>query len=70
MQELLDHQLIASAQLFDEYRGAQVPPGKKSLSISVSFQAPNRTLSEKDVSKARKRILARLKRSVGAELRT
>ena len=70
MREVIAHPLVASGQLFDEYRGSQVPPGKKSLSISVSFQAPDRTLTDKDVSKARKKILARLSRTVGAELRS
>ena len=63
------HPLVASARVFDEYVGDQVSEGKKSLAISVSFQAPDRTLTDRDVAKAREKIMARLARSLGAELR-
>lgn len=64
-----EHPLVASVRLFDEYRGAQVPPGKKSLSMSVSFQAPDRTLTDKEVTKTRNKLIKKLRERVGAELR-
>ena len=36
--------LLVDVRLFDVYRGGQVPPGKKSLAYSLTFQAPDRTL--------------------------
>jgi len=61
--------LVRSARLFDVYSGPQVPPGKKSLAFSVSYQAPDHTLTDEEVKRQRERLLARLRQDVGAELR-
>ncbi len=61
--------LLADVRLFDVYRGGQVPAGKKSLAYSLTFQAPDRTLTAEDTAKARQKIVARLEREVGAVLR-
>jgi phenylalanyl-tRNA synthetase beta chain len=65
--------LVRSVSVFDVYRGPPVPKGKKSLALSVAFQAADHTLNEKDpneVERERKRIVERLKRELGAELRS
>jgi phenylalanyl-tRNA synthetase beta chain len=61
--------LVSSVRLFDVYSGPQVPPGKKSLAFSVSYQAEDHTLTDKEVRKQQERILARLRHEVGAVLR-
>jgi phenylalanyl-tRNA synthetase beta chain len=61
--------LLQEVHLFDLYEGQQVPQGKKSLAYHLTFQAPNRTLKDKDVQKVRQRILAQLERELGAKLR-
>jgi phenylalanyl-tRNA synthetase beta chain len=61
--------LVASAEIFDEYTGEQLPPGKKSLAISVSYQAPDRTLTDEDASREQARLLRSLKARFGADLR-
>ncbi len=61
--------LVARADLFDVYEGAPLPEGKRSLAYAVQFQAPDRTLTEAEVADARRRIIRRLEREVGAELR-
>jgi phenylalanyl-tRNA synthetase beta chain len=63
------HELVAAAQVFDVYEGDRIPAGKKSLAFSVTYQSPERTLTDDDVAKAQRAILARLKNEVGAELR-
>ena len=35
--------------LFDVYRGDQVGGGKKSLAFSLTYQAPDRTLTDAEV---------------------
>ncbi len=62
--------LIARAVLFDIYEGEQVPPGKKSFAIRLVFQAPDRTLTDTEVSGVQEKLLARLQSSVGAALRS
>lgn len=61
--------LIDRVTLFDVYRGDQIAKGKKSLAYAISFQAADRTLSDSDVTKVREKIIARLKREIGAEVR-
>ncbi len=62
--------LVCSVAVFDLYTGPPVPPGKKSLAFSVSYQAPDHTLTDAEVERERERILARLKRELGATLRS
>ncbi len=61
--------LVREARLFDVYQGEQVPAGKKSLAYALTYQATDRTLSDKDVEKTRKRLIKRLEQTLGASLR-
>jgi phenylalanyl-tRNA synthetase beta chain len=60
---------VREARVFDVYRGGQIPAGRKSVAIAVSFQASDRTLSDEDASAMRDRIVAALRDRFGAELR-
>ncbi len=62
--------MLHDVRLFDVYRGAQIPEGKKSLAYALTYQALNRTLTDKEVNKLRARIQRRLQKELGAELRT
>ena len=57
-------------QLFDVYRGDQVPMGKKSLTFAVTMQAPDRALSEAEVAKVRERVRQTLTKRIKATLRS
>jgi phenylalanyl-tRNA synthetase beta chain len=61
--------LLAGLTLFDVYRGAQVGAGKKSLAYGLTYQAPDRTLTDAEVAKARARIVRKLSEELGATLR-
>jgi phenylalanyl-tRNA synthetase beta chain len=61
---------LTKVQLFDIYRGQQVGQGKKSLAFSLTYIAPDRTLTDKDVGKLRKRIITLLDTELGAVLRS
>ncbi|HET9674063.1 MAG TPA: phenylalanine--tRNA ligase subunit beta [Gaiellaceae bacterium] len=54
---------------FDVYRGEQAGPGKKSIAFAVSFQSPERTLSDEDAAGLRRRIVEALEQRFGAVLR-
>ncbi len=69
VEEILAHPLASSASVFDEYQGEPIPEGKKSLAVSISYQAPDRTLTDADVKRAREKIVSRLSAKFGAELR-
>jgi phenylalanyl-tRNA synthetase beta chain len=57
---------VVSVRPFDEYRGSPLPAGKKSLAFALSFQAPDRTLTDEEVDKAIDRLLRQLERQYGA----
>jgi phenylalanyl-tRNA synthetase beta chain len=43
--------LLELARAFDEYRGAQVPEGRKSIAFTLTFRSPERTLTDAEVDK-------------------
>ena len=53
-------ELIRDARLFDLYRGPSIPSGTKSLAYALTYQADDRTLTDKEVDKAHKKIEDRL----------
>jgi phenylalanyl-tRNA synthetase beta chain len=61
--------LMAGLRLFDVYRGDSIPPGTKSLAYALTYQAPDRTLTDKEVDKAHKKIEDRLTHVLKAQVR-
>jgi len=62
--------LVRSVVLFDVYQGEQVGAGKKSLAYRLTYQANDRTLTDREVAKLRGKITRRLERELGATLRS
>jgi phenylalanyl-tRNA synthetase beta chain len=60
---------LESLTLFDVYEGPQVGPGKRSLAYRLAFRAPDRTLTDADVSKVRAKIVRGLEREAGVTIR-
>ena len=61
--------LVEAVELFDIYTGDQIPAGSKSLAFRVYYRSPDRTLTDRDVEKARRGIVRRLESQFGATLR-
>lgn len=61
---------LAKVQLFDTYRGAQLGAGKKSLAFNLTYIAPDRTLTDKEVQKLREKIIYLLDEKLDAKLRS
>jgi phenylalanyl-tRNA synthetase beta chain len=61
--------LLADLRLFDLYRGESIPAGTKSLAYALTYQAADRTLVDKEVDKAHKKIEDRLKHVLKARIR-
>lgn len=61
--------LLKRAELFDLYRGSSIPSGTKSLAYALTYQADDRTLTDKEVDKAHQKIEARLKHVLKAQIR-
>jgi phenylalanyl-tRNA synthetase beta chain len=66
--EAAGHEL-REMRAFDVYRGEQVGEGRKSIAFAVTFQADDRTLSDRDAARLRKAIVDALGERFGAELR-
>jgi phenylalanyl-tRNA synthetase beta chain len=62
--------VVTEVRLFDVYRDEKIGPGKKSLAYSLTYQAENKTFSDKEVAGMRSRILHRLEQELGAVLRS
>jgi phenylalanyl-tRNA synthetase beta chain len=60
---------LRQVAVFDEYRGEQTGPGKRSLAFRVAFGSPDRTLTDADAAALRERIVAALGHKFGAVLR-
>jgi phenylalanyl-tRNA synthetase beta chain len=59
-------ELLASAEVFDLYRGEQVGEGRKSLALRLSFRAPDRTLTDAEVAERRDAIAVEVAKLGGA----
>ena len=44
--------------MFDQYTGAPIPEGKKSLAYSISYRAPDRTLTDAEVNRVHEQVVA------------
>ena len=60
---------LEDVKLFDVYRGGKLGAGKKSVAYSITFRAPDRTLTDEEIISAMNRILKALNESCGAEIR-
>jgi phenylalanyl-tRNA synthetase beta chain len=61
--------LLRGVRLFDLYHGDNIPAGKKSLAYALTYQAMDRTLNEKEIEKAHKKVEDRLKHVLKAQIR-
>ncbi len=60
---------IASIEATDLFRGKNVPAGKYSLLVRVTFQSREATLAEAQISDYSGKIIAALEKNLGAQLR-
>jgi len=55
---------------FDLYKGEHLPADKKGLSVTICYQAFDRTLLEEEVNRYQEIVIALLAEKLGAQLRT
>ncbi|HEX3026698.1 MAG TPA: phenylalanine--tRNA ligase subunit beta [Clostridia bacterium] len=60
--------VLERIELFDIYKGKQIPDGKKSVAFSVTMRAADRTLTDEEADSVMKKIF-RLLEKMGAALR-
>ncbi|MGI6777248.1 MAG: phenylalanine--tRNA ligase subunit beta [Acetivibrionales bacterium] len=61
--------ILEEIELFDVYKGKQVPEGMKSVAYSIRFRALDRTLRDEEVNKVMDKIIKDLKEKLDVQLR-
>jgi phenylalanyl-tRNA synthetase beta chain len=64
-----DKALVADVELFDLYAGENLGPGKKSLAITVTLQPTDKTLTDEEIAAVSQKIVAKVEKATGGELR-
>ena len=62
-------ELLHGASFVDEYRGKQVPEGKKSLTLRLSIGSKEKTLTSSEIEEVASNVLSKIAKRFGAELR-
>jgi len=60
---------LREVRFLSDYRGDQIPAGKKSVAFAVAFQSPERTLTDDDAARLRQAIVEALAEQFDATLR-
>ncbi|WP_336987512.1 phenylalanine--tRNA ligase subunit beta [Altererythrobacter aquiaggeris] len=63
-----DKSIIVSARIFDDFRGAGVPDGKKSLAVEVTLQPGEKSFADVDLKAVTEKVMSAAAK-LGAELR-
>lgn len=61
--------LLTDVEIFDVYRGKQIPEGKKSMAFRLIFQSPERTLKEEEINNLMNMIISAVSKDYDAKLR-
>lgn len=64
-----DKKLLKRVELFDVYEGKNLPTGKKSYAVNFILQDETKTLTDKQIDALMTKLIANLKKKLGAELR-
>ena len=64
------NELLHGASFVDEYRGKQVPEGKKSLTARLTIGSKEKTLTSAEIEEVANTVLKKLTKRFGAELRS
>jgi phenylalanyl-tRNA synthetase beta chain len=64
-----NRQVVDRVELFDEYTGAPIPEGKKSLAYSIAYRAADRTLTDDEVNRLHQALLADLRATLPVDFR-
>lgn len=64
-----EKKLLKAVKLFDVYEGKNLPAGKKSYAVNFILQDADKTLNDKAIDAIMNKLIANLKKQLGAELR-
>ena len=64
-----DRTYITDVRLFDVFEGQNLPQGKKSMAITVTFQPQEQTFTDKDIENLMNKVIVEVGKKTNAELR-
>ncbi len=64
------NELLRDVCFVDEYKGKQIPTGKKSLTVRLSIGSDEKTLTGAEIEAVANSVLKKLAKGIGAEIRT
>jgi len=67
--EALGNELIEGVEVFDQYRGAQIAEGFKSLTYSIAYRARERTLTDQEVNEIHEQVVKKITERFGIAVR-
>ena len=65
----IHNELFHGAAFVDEYRGRQIPAGKKSVTIRLTIGSKEKTLTSAEIEECAASAVKKLVKNLGAELR-
>jgi phenylalanyl-tRNA synthetase beta chain len=63
------NKFLERVELFDTYRGTSIPAGRKSMAYSLTFRAPDRTLTDAEINGAHEQLKRSLVQTLKCEIR-
>jgi phenylalanyl-tRNA synthetase beta chain len=64
------NELLRDAQFVDEYKGKQIPEGKKSITVRLVIGSNEKTLTGDEIEAVAKSTIKKLSKTIGADVRT
>ena len=64
-----EKKLLKKVELFDVYEGDKLPAGKKSYAVNFILQDEEKTMGDKQIDAIMQKLIANIKKQLGAELR-
>ena len=60
---------IEGVEFFDLYKGEHIPHGRKSIAVRVRYRAPDRTLTDDEVSRLHARVVDAVIKKLNVSIR-
>lgn len=63
------HELLKGVSFVDEYKGKQIPAGKKSVTVRLSIGSNEKTLTGQEIEAVANSVVKKLTKTIGADIR-
>ena len=64
------NELLHDVRFVDEYKGKQIPEGKKSITVRLVIGSGEKTLTGDEIEAVAKGVVKKLTKTIGADVRT